>query len=422
MDKVLVVEDSRLVCKLLQETIQERVGVQVETAHDFAAARTILEERAAEFFLALLDLGLPDARFGEVVDLAHAFEIPAVVFTGSLDENVRRMVLEKGVVDYVYKKTRTDIDYIPRLVKRILNNRMIQVLVVGDLAVARLFVRRLLEVHQLNVLEATSGEEAVAILKKNRDIPLAIIDYRMPGMDGMETIAAIRAFRSREQLSIIGLSAQSAEGISPLLLKAGANDFLKKPFVNEEFYCRVMQNLEYVEQIQEIRESSLRDYLTGLYNRRFFFDMGQGIYDKAKRKNTGLVLAMVDVDKFKRINDTYGHSIGDAALKHVGKLLVENLRGGDIVARYGGEEFAILAESLDEVTNAFETFDRLRKRIAATPCQTDEGPISLSVSMGVVRNLDAHFEKMIDNADKLLYQAKNQGRNRVLLEEDGSNE
>ena len=421
MDKVLIVEDSRLVCELLSRSIRDRAGMECVVAYDMASAKIILQRESENFFIALLDLRLPDATPSQIVDLVHSYDIPTVVFTGSLDEQIREMILGKGVVDYIYKKNQTDIDYIIRLVKRIRNNRAIKVLIVDDSSVFRLFIRQLLEQHCLNVLEATSGEEALSILRSNRDIMLALVDYNMPVMDGVEFISAVRSFRSRDQLGIIGLSA-SGDEVSVKLLKAGANDFLKKPFLTEELNCRVMQNLEYVEHIAEIREASLRDYLTGLYNRRFFFQVGERFFQSAKRKNTGMILAMVDIDYFKKINDTYGHQAGDEALKHVAAIFEKNMRSGDIVARYGGEEFAILACHVDEVSQAFDTFDRLRRQIEESPLDYDGQIIKMTASIGVSVELGDAFSSMVERADQLLYAAKHGGRNRVMLEQAGVSE
>lgn len=416
MDKVLIVEDSRLVCALLGGSIEDKLGVKSVFAHDYLHAQKVLEKEADQFFIALVDLRLPDAKYGEVVDLLNRYEIPTVVFTGALNEEIRKQILKKGVVDYVFKKNKNDIEYLVRLVKRIRNNSLINVLVVDDSATVRLFLRRLLESHRLNVMEAASGPEAMTILRKHRDIMLAVIDYHMPDMNGVELIAEIRAFRQRDELSIIGISAQGSGEVSAMLLKAGATDFLKKPFINEEFNCRVMQNLEQVEQIAEIREASLRDYLTGLYNRRFFFQIGARFYEAAQRKGSGLILAMVDVDFFKKVNDTHGHHVGDKALIHVADVLQKNMRSGDIVARHGGEEFAILAIHVDEIEHAHETFDRLRATLEANPLEYDGLVVPLTASFGVATSLHDSFEAMLSHADELLYKAKQAGRNQVMVE------
>ncbi|MDJ0835329.1 MAG: diguanylate cyclase [Acidobacteriota bacterium] len=415
MEKVLVVEDSRLVCQLLKKSIEDSLSIPVVIAHDLATAREILETGRNSFFLALLDLGLPDAPKGEIVDLVKSYGIPMVVFTSALADDARNLVMQKGVVDYVYKHNQTDVDYILRLVKRMHRNPGIEVLVVDDSPVTRQLLRRLLELQRLKVIESGGGEEAVAILKENRNIKLALIDFRMPEMDGNEMIGRIRAFRGRDQLAIIGMSAHGKGSLSAKLLKSGANDFLRKPFVNEEFQCRVMQNLETIEHIAEIREASLRDCLTGLCNRGFFFRVGSRFHEIARRRDTGMVVAMIDGDYFKRINDTYGHRAGDMVLKHLAALLKKNLRGGDIVARYGGEEFGVVASHVDG-DKIHETFDRLRQTVQDTPCETDGETIFLTVSIGIAVELGSNFEEMVDRADKMLYLAKEAGRNQVVVE------
>jgi diguanylate cyclase (GGDEF)-like protein len=198
-------------------------------------------------------------------------------------------------------------------------------------------------------------------------------------------------------------------------LKIGANDFItKQTFLTEEFYCRVTQNIENLERIHLIREASIKDALTGLYNRRYFFETGNKLFANAIRENLTITCGMIDIDHFKNVNDTYGHEAGDKTLVHISSILNHRMRNTDIVARLGGEEFCVLAINMRK-EYAKKVFEELRVKVEKSSIEIeDEGKIHITVSMGVVTELADSLEDMVKKADKLLYEAKESGRNRVI--------
>ena len=262
-------------------------------------------------------------------------------------------------------------------------------------------------------MTASNGKEALEVLEQHDDISLVITDYNMPEMNGLELIDAIRRDYRREDLAIIGVTDVSKAGLSVLLLKSGANDFLSKPFEIEEFYCRVTQNTNMISYVREIRDLATRDYLTKVYNRRHLYDVGEVLYANAKRGNVILAAAMVDADHFKAINDTYGHHIGDQALIALANALTLSLRNSDIVARYGGEEFACLAVIKKE-DDAVLAFERVRKEVEDIELYSDGKRVRITVSIGVTTNLSSSLDEMLQRADAAVYEAKNSGRNRVV--------
>jgi diguanylate cyclase (GGDEF)-like protein len=195
----------------------------------------------------------------------------------------------------------------------------------------------------------------------------------------------------------------------------GASDFLPKPFLREEFFCRVLQNLDILGYIETMREAAFRDYLTGLRNRKYFFERCPEMHLAAQAGGPPIAVAMVDVDHFKRVNDTYGHDGGDVALTHLAALLREHLPGADPVARFGGEEFCALIPGGDRATAA-RLFEELRRQVEASVAHLGEQPIRFTVSAGVALRPGASLSEMVSRADELLYQAKESGRNRVILE------
>jgi diguanylate cyclase (GGDEF)-like protein len=244
---------------------------------------------------------------------------------------------------------------------------------------------------------------------------MVITDYNMPEMDGFELTVKLRQKFGKDRLSIIGISGAEDDYFTAKFIKLGANDFLKKPFGTEEFYCRVTQNLELLGMIQHIKEASNTDYLTKLFNRRYFFDSGTRAFLRAIQDGVPMALAMLDIDFFKRINDTFGHEGGDEALKTVAQLLKDQSRPSDFVARFGGEEFCMLLVGI-EPTDAFAKMEHLRKSIGAIRIPFEEKVIQFTVSMGLVTDKGMSLPKMINLADRRLYLAKSEGRNRLIAE------
>jgi len=412
--RILVVEDNKAVARLISSRVTQELDFITKVAHSYEEARGILDENDP-FFLAILDLNLPDAPDGEIVDLVLSREIPSIVLTGTLDDDVRKRILSKNVVDYIVKEGMHAIDYVIHLIRRLRNNRNIKALVVDDTATFRHLISRLLTQHKFNVITANDGIDALEMVKQHPDLKLILTDYEMPNMNGFELVSELRKDFTKDMMAIIGLSANTSETLSAQFLKKGANDFLSKPFLNEEFYCRVTQNVEIVELINEIREASIRDYLTGLYNRRYLYEIGNNLHSNALRDNISIAVGMVDIDFFKKINDTYGHDVGDIALKHVANLLTEHVRSTDVVSRCGGEEFCVILTNVDR-QRALLVFGKIRKMIEKSEIQADGKIIKLTISCGVCTSIQNSLEGMIKKADEMLYEAKESGRNRVVID------
>ena len=413
--QVLLVEDSQFFGDMVRQRLEQEFGLQVSWTKDLADTEKLLKERS-DFAAAILDYTLPDGPEGEVIPLVVGAGVPSIVFTASVNEDVRQAVWAHKVVDYVLKEDSGSIAYIANLVGRLQKNRQTKVLVVDDSPVFRQIIAGLLKVHNFQVLMAGSAAEALKLFQEEPAIKLMVVDYNMPEMNGVELTAKLRRHYSREQLAIIGMSGQGQGVMAASFMKNGANDFIvKQSFLTEEFYCRLNQNIDFIDHLQQIREAAIRDHLTGLYNRRYFFDMGAKMHASAGRDILSLSCAMIDIDHFKKVNDTYGHEAGDQVLVAVANLLNERLRQTDIVARMGGEEFCVLASNKGP-GQALALFEELRRKVEGL--QVDIGRdqlISVTISLGVVTKPGASLEEMVKEADALLYQAKAGGRNKLVI-------
>jgi diguanylate cyclase (GGDEF)-like protein len=415
MSRILVVEDSRFFSNVIEKTIARELDVEVVVASSLEEAERFVAD--GDFFLSLLDLALPDAPDGEVVDFVISKGIPCIVFSGMYSDDLRERILSKNVIDYVVKESPASLSYLISLVRRIERNRRIKAMVVDDSTTARKYVGDLLNHYQFQVLAAANGREALTLLQENPDIKLIVTDYFMPEMDGFELIKNVRRRYSKDELAIIGVSSAGGNTLSAKFIKVGANDFINKPFLREEFFCRISQNMDTVEYIAALKEAATIDPLTGLFNRRVLFDVGPNFFAGSMRKKTDLAVAMVDVDYFKAVNDQFGHHAGDEVLKNLASILSGLTRQCDLAVRIGGEEFCLLFVDMDEA-HLERHLEKIRLAVESTPCLVGGETIWITVSIGATRHRHDSLESMIADADKMLYKAKRSGRNQVVVAPD----
>jgi diguanylate cyclase (GGDEF)-like protein len=414
MPNVLVVDDSKMFLQVLVQSLEQAVAGQVISAGSLEETRGLLAQH--EFAVAMLDLNLPDAPQGEVVDLVLEKGIPVIVFAGDCTDQTRERLWSKNIVDYVLKEGGESLRYAVRQARRVILNREIKVLVVEDSEMVRTMVAGLLRIHRFQVFEACHGREGLQVLSANPDIRLIITDYEMPEMDGIRFVRAVRARHPKEEMAIIGISSHELESLSARFLKSGANDFLTKPFSSEEFYCRVSQNMDLLEYIQTIKDYSEKDFLTGLFNRRYLFAQGPSLIRKKQKRGGAVCLAMLDIDHFKKINDQYGHETGDIVLRDLGEQLRRHFAQRGIAARLGGEEFCLLLG--DDGGSAAAWLEEFRREVAATDFTCGGVRCSFSISIGLCTSAHLDLEAMLKNADEALYMAKNKGRNRLEIWND----
>nr|WP_321239010.1 diguanylate cyclase [uncultured Tolumonas sp.] len=409
MNKILLIEDSMMISRALSANIRKELNVEVDSAYTLADAKARLASNH-DYFAALVDLTLPDAPDGEALDEVLQWHIPAIVMTASFSEEKRDELLERGLVDYIIKDSKTSFNYVVSLLRRLYLNQFISVLVVEDSFTGMQFVTRQLRRWLLTVHEAADGAEALAILNKHPEIKMILADYHMPVMNGMELVKALREKKDKEELAIIGISAINEKSLSARFIKYGANDFLTKPFAPEELQCRINHNLETLELLAKLRETTYRDYLTQLFNRRYLFEKAEKQFRAAKSAGHPITMCVMDIDHFKRINDAHGHHAGDTVLRTISTLFSEHFPDC-ITFRLGGEEFGVIMLNIPfEV--ALTRIEQFQQDLKDTPMDLGH-PVYVTASFGVTDELADQLDEMLQAADRLLYQAKQQGRDRI---------
>ena len=410
--KLLVVEDSRPIARVIKQ-IGESLNYQVTIAASLAEVEALLQGGNNEFFAATIDYTLPDALNGEAINYVLAHGIPSVVLTGKMDEATRQQILSYPVIDYIPKENSQAFLYLKRILHWQLSNQGNGVLVVDDSLSARNHVVELLKRRNFNVYVAENGQLALDVLQQHNDIKMVITDLEMPVMDGIELTNEVRKIYSRDQLAIIGVSGATNGVHSARFIKNGADDFLRKPFCPEEFYCRITQNIENLSNIEQIQKAANTDYLTDLPNRRAFIRDAEIFISESINQQTPYALAILDIDYFKKVNDNYGHEAGDHILK-VFALYMRKHFGTGLIARLGGEEFAIVIAGLDE-DQTYNRLDDFRRSISVAQIAFEQQQINFSVSLGMIYNSHESLAKQMSLADGALYYAKENGRNQISI-------
>lgn len=312
----------------------------------------------------------------------------------------------------------------------------LRILLVDDDRAVLFMLKTLLENAGHTVIPARNGEEALSLLEKFMP-QLIITDWVMPRMDGIEFCKVLRQNPAWRNIYVFIMTAQESTDRLVEAFEAGANDYMTKPInpkvlgarlraaqrvvhLQEELEFDRQQLHKFADELaasnQRLQQLALTDVLTGLPNRRFANEHLERQWALSGRGDRPLACMLVDIDRFKRINDTYGHKIGDDALKQVAHILRGSTRTEDVVCRYGGEEFLLICPDIP-AEKVYQYAERLRQNVAAKPVRGNDGQvIHVTISIGVAHKkpMLLNTEMLLQLADKRLYTAKNSGRNRTV--------
>lgn len=306
-------------------------------------------------------------------------------------------------------------------IKEVLNNKTTRIMVVEDDPSILELVSFALKKKGYSVITCDNALTALEELKKDR-VDIIISDLMMPKMDGIEFCSIVKKHYKNIYFIIITAKNKTEDKVYGLNL--GADEYISKPFDFMELLARVkaaeriintQKQLIYLnEELEKLAET---DELTRLKNRRYFNTQAFRELERAKRYGHTVATLLIDLDYFKKINDTYGHNIGDEALKAVTRIIKKSTRESDIVCRYSGDEFIVFLPETNP-KNAFKVAEKIRKNIESFEFKAGVNKIPLSVSIGIAirtPKMNSSLKQMLEQADNALYNSKDKGRNKTVI-------
>jgi diguanylate cyclase (GGDEF)-like protein len=413
---VYVIEDDPMIAEEIKTQLRH-FDYQVSVFPDSSSAAIAIKKQMPRAMI--IDVFLPEGelagpQFVKDSSLIQDADIPVVFISTRDDWDARLAAVRAGGDAYLRKP----IDYselFDRLEVLIAGAQVepYRILVVDDMQL-------LAEHYALALREAGMQVEVLTELPKFFDVlnefkpELILMDIFMPDCTGLEAAKIIRQKDELAGIPIVFLSTETDRQQQDAAMQLGADDFLQKPVADQQLITSV--NLR-VERFRKLRALMHLDSLTGLLNHVSIKLRLESEVARAIRNDSSMVFAMIDIDKFKMINDSYGHPMGDRVIKSLSRLLVQRLRKSDMVGRYGGEEFAVILPDTG-IRDALSFMDSLRQQFAEIVHQHQGVQFSSTFSAGLV-SLKSNFDEssLVRAADEALYQAKKGGRNQIVCAE-----
>jgi two-component system cell cycle response regulator len=418
--KALIVDPSRVVVSTLS-MLFGRYGIDSSSVRCGQEALSQLEHEQVDlicFAYELSDMNGIDMFISARANKLLHHHQPGLMFAATHDKSAVDRALDAGVTECFSK---SNLSQLEQFVEKFAAVGQVgiegSVLLVEDSSSAAMLYRRTLEQMGLNVEHCRSAEEAIALLDQ-QNFDLVITDYMLAGVEtGFSVIRAVRGLPGRKSMTpILAISAFDNTARKVEILRNGANDFVAKPVVTEELEVRVtnlitmrklMRRLE--SQHEAMKLIAMRDQLTSLYNRHYLYAVLPGLVEDTRVRKQPLALMVMDIDHFKKINDSHGHKAGDQVLELVAGAMQRFFSSDDVVVRMGGEEFVVILPNTS-LGQAYDRAEELRSSIESLqPCS-----IPVTVSLGVTV-LVGHerYEDLFSRADAAMYRSKANGRNRV---------
>ena len=291
-----------------------------------------------------------------------------------------------------------------------------EIIVADDEPVTRLLLEESLLSWGYSVHAVDNGQQVLTLLKEKPTLQLLLLDWSMPGLNGIELCRMIKSDANSVKY-VVMLTGKSGTNCLVEAMEAGADDFLTKPFIPEELKVRIRAGHRIIEQEKQLQQFANFDSMTKVWNRRMILIHLANELERAKREDNNLVVCILDLDHFKKINDTFGHQTGDIVLQHFSQIVKKQIRPYDFFGRYGGEEFLLIIPKLAQ-SDSLCVVERIRVAVAEAEIMiVNEQCIHFTVSIGVTiaNKFDTCMESVIKRADMAAYNAKHSGRNKVVL-------
>lgn len=403
MKKILIVEDNKTLAKLISKKIELELYMECDIAYSLHEAKLFLGR--FEYLLCVLDVNLPDAPNGEVIDFAIAKNARVIVLTGIVDKNFRKNMLKKEIIDYINKSSLESINQLISTIKRLQKNKKHKVLLVEDNIMQRNRVEKILKNMFFEVSAVAHGEEALGMLEDSKKpYSLVLTDYNMPVMDGFELTNRIREQYSKNELAIIAGSSSDDEEVIAMFLKNGANDFIKKPCTKEEFMCRINNTIESLENIYTLTNHLQRDFLTGLYSKAYFLKLASLHFNQ--ESSTPLQMAIFSLSNATSLKSKYSSFILDDITVAIADIIRTSSASIDLVARCSDDEFCVLL--VEASGDSVEVFcQKVLKQIGELRfIDTHNELVHIDVAYAKLHSVGDSLDESLSELDMLLYKNK----------------
>lgn len=422
MKKVLVVEDSSFFQGVLKKELEE-LNMEVVLAKSIAEANEQIKRDKFDFIT--LDINLPDGNgfdfCKKIKNDKRFFETQVLIISAEDSEYLRKGSFDAGAFSFLKK------DFIEGNLRKYLKTTMSMasiitgsvnpVVIVEDSDFQRNYLKSLFAFAKIKVKDFADSKSAMKFLTENPQVDMIIVDYFLEKGNCEGLIQFVRKNSFYNKVPILVSTILNEQNKKYDLFLMGVNDFIVKPFDTGEFFLRIRNHLRIKHLIDMLDAKNkllsikaTTDELTGLFNRRFFWETLFREDNRSKRLNQPYSILMIDIDNFKQINDSYGHLKGDEVLVAIAETLKENMRSFDTIARFGGEEFIALLPNTDKKT-AIIVAEKILQVIRGV--SFDFSDEKITVSIGVSDSAESeNFEKVIILADERLYKAKSKGKNR----------
>ena len=424
MKRILACDDSEFVRKMIKRELESSFDVVL--FKDGLEAYEHLKEDP-NFDFAIIDGEMPNMSGWELIKRIKQelklYDLPVVILTATDEDFFKNEAFDLGAFDYLKKPFKTGElqNYIKAFFKSD-GYKEGKVLVVEDSISQNKVICYQLKEKNIWPISAYSGEEAIKLLVGGSDVDVILMDIHLPKASGIDVAKALKRDERFSYIPIIGITSASGARAIEIMKKAfdaGIDDFITKPYNMIEFYARVRANISRSRLVKRLKEESELDFLTKLYNRRTLFRFLEHLVAMAKRGNEKLSLFIMDIDKFKEVNDTFGHQAGDEVLVNFAQIIKNNIRKADIAARFGGEEFCIVTP-YTSLPEACVVSEKIRKAVRENGINVQGRRIDITVSSGIAElDKDDDIGSLIKKADDALYRAKQEGRNRSMAYKDG---
>jgi len=414
IDTVFVVDKDPLFIDSLAHQLR-CYGYKVEP---FSTADGLADAlKASTPLLIIMELSCHDDRHATsnaVTELQHGgrTSIPVIYLSDRVDFSSRLQAVRSG--GYAYFAKPVDIgrlvDYLDLLTKRI-PRAPFRVLIVDDDPLLADYHATILQQAGMTAAVVTDPEQTLESLIEFRP-ELILMDVYMPGCSGMELANVIRQDETYIDIPIVYLSSETDVDRQLAAMGRGGDDFLTKPIQADHLISSVTSRAE---RYRTLRRFMIRDSLTGLLNHSRTKEQLDIEVARAQRNQSSLAFAIIDIDHFKSVNDTYGHYTGDQVIKNLSRLLQQRLRKTDTIGRYGGEEFGVILSDMDAAT-AMKVLDAVRQDFSQISQQAREATFSVTFSCGIAEFPHYKTASVLNEAaDEALYRAKNNGRNCIHI-------